>query len=525
MPDSDAPLHVTFDLDREVASRHTPSDLRVVVGLKAAGTNSSAERLPISVVLAIDVSASMSGQPLRQVARSAERIAALLRPEDQLGVVAFSDAAFEMMNLRPANDAMRQELHRALCRLSTQSRTNVEAGLRSAYAMLDRCTATGHSLAVLLSDGHPNVGASSASTLTQIAIASAATTATLGYGPHHDDQVLGAIADGGRGRYAFIPDPQLCQLELARAIGSHSEAAVVDVQARIAARNGATLRWVAGPSVQQRGPESVIGAPDLAAGATTVLAAAFTTVPSSTARAIEVADVVVSYRVPSESQPRSVTRRIEIPTGEASTPARPGPVRAALLAESGLRRREAWELADAGRWEEAEALLRDIADRIERAPNRLSDTPLHEAFEQLIDDIELVRRKPNQAVYAAYRRGQRELDEVRVASDYGRALLADAAGDIPRAQLLALDGPNCGTQYSLRAENSLGRSGSSDICVADAGVSRRHTSIVAADGAFWAVDCGSTNTTRVNGRPIDRQLLVDGDVLELGAHRFRYCQR
>ena len=526
MPDPDAPLHVTFDLDREVVSRHTPSDVRLAVRLHApATTPSRTERLPTRVVLAIDVSASMSGQPLRQVVRSAERIAALLRPDDHLGIVAFSDRAIDVMDLRRADDAMRRELHAALERLTVQSRTNVEAGLHAAYRVLDRGSASGASLVVLLSDGQPNVGVTQPPALAQIAMVSEATTATLGYGPHHDDQVLGAIADGGRGRYAFIPDPGLCQLELARSIGSHSEAAIVDIQARVAARSGATLQWVAGPSVDEQGPESVIRTPDLAAGATAVLAAAFNTGASSEARTVQLADVVVSYRVPSESRQRSVSRCIEVPTGEASTPPRPEPLRATLLAEAGLRRREAWALADAGRWHEAETHLREIADRIDRAPAVDSDVPLREAFEQLVDDIETVRRKPNRAGMAAYRRGQRHLGEVRVASDYGRSLLADAAGDVPRAQLVVLDGPNGGTAYPLHAETVMGRGSFSDICIVDASVSRRHTTIAAADGVFWAIDCGSTNPTLVNGRPIDRQRLTYGDILELGSHRFRYCAR
>ena len=44
---------------------------------------------------------------------------------------------------------------------------------------------------------------------------------SLGFGAHHDENVLAAIAAAGSGRYAYIPDPVLARVELARAALAH----------------------------------------------------------------------------------------------------------------------------------------------------------------------------------------------------------------------------------------------------------------------------------------------------------------
>jgi pSer/pThr/pTyr-binding forkhead associated (FHA) protein len=109
-----------------------------------------------------------------------------------------------------------------------------------------------------------------------------------------------------------------------------------------------------------------------------------------------------------------------------------------------------------------------------------------------------------------------------MASASSRRLLEDAAGDVPAAELVVVAGPNAGTAFPLNSQNIVGRTTSADIHLPDPGVSRRHACVTAARGAFWLLDLGSTNTTHVNGHPIDKHELHDGDDIELGPWRLRY---
>ena len=63
----------------------------------------------------------------------------------------------------------------------------------------------------------------------------------------------------------------------------------------------------------------------------------------------------------------------------------------------------------------------------------------------------------------------------------------------------------------------LGRSRECDVRVADLNVSRKHAEVRDEDGDLVLVDLGSTNGTLLNGRPVDRQRLQDGDTITLGS--------
>ncbi len=61
----------------------------------------------------------------------------------------------------------------------------------------------------------------------------------------------------------------------------------------------------------------------------------------------------------------------------------------------------------------------------------------------------------------------------------------------------------------------IGRSEQSDIALADPGVSRNHARIIREGDDFIVEDLRSTNGTEVNGQPIRRRRLADGDVVKL----------
>ena len=69
---------------------------------------------------------------------------------------------------------------------------------------------------------------------------------------------------------------------------------------------------------------------------------------------------------------------------------------------------------------------------------------------------------------------------------------------------------------------TVGRGEGVDISLPDPSVSRLHAEIVRRGPHLYVADLGlSTNGTRVNGRPISRRVLTDGDVLSFGTVRTR----
>lgn len=68
----------------------------------------------------------------------------------------------------------------------------------------------------------------------------------------------------------------------------------------------------------------------------------------------------------------------------------------------------------------------------------------------------------------------------------------------------------------------VGRLKACDICLPDVNVSREHAAMVP-EGAGWVIeDLGSTNGTRLNGSPVSRMRLRDGDVITIGINELHY---
>lgn len=80
-----------------------------------------------------------------------------------------------------------------------------------------------------------------------------------------------------------------------------------------------------------------------------------------------------------------------------------------------------------------------------------------------------------------------------------------------------------GHDVALRGESVVaGRLATSGIRLADANASREHAAFVH-EGDGWAIeDLGSTNGTLLNGEPVSRARLRDGDVIEIGVTRLTY---
>lgn len=62
----------------------------------------------------------------------------------------------------------------------------------------------------------------------------------------------------------------------------------------------------------------------------------------------------------------------------------------------------------------------------------------------------------------------------------------------------------------------LGRVAACDVVVADSKASRRHARLIAEAGVVEIEDMGSSNGTLLNGKPVDRRMLRDGDRVEIG---------
>jgi pSer/pThr/pTyr-binding forkhead associated (FHA) protein len=101
---------------------------------------------------------------------------------------------------------------------------------------------------------------------------------------------------------------------------------------------------------------------------------------------------------------------------------------------------------------------------------------------------------------------------------------ASAPSD-PPAVLIWLRAGGGEVEFPLSGSPLLvGRDEGADIRVDEPLVSRAHARIERRGGAFFVLDLGSTNRTRVNGEPVSERELRDGDEVRFARARCRFVK-
>ena len=91
------------------------------------------------------------------------------------------------------------------------------------------------------------------------------------------------------------------------------------------------------------------------------------------------------------------------------------------------------------------------------------------------------------------------------------------------ARLVVIEGPDVGSEFDLPMRGGgIGRGEDNVVQLSDLAVSRRHCEIEWRDGGFVLVDAGSRNRTLVNGKPITRHPLEQGDEVAIGKTRLAF---
>jgi Ca-activated chloride channel family protein len=552
------PAAVGLSLLSDRISLHSSVDagsserLHAVLELKSLIKHPEAEKPPLWVMLCLDLSGSMSGQPLEQVVLSVEKLVALLGPNDRVGVIGFSDRATEVSPLAVLTPENRNALKARLHRLVAEGSTNIEDGLRRAAACLPARTESERHVILLLSDGAPNKGAVSPEDLTKVVkeVRRDASVATLGYGQNHQEDILNSIAMAGAGSYQYVADPNTCSYEFAKALGAQGAVIADEVRVSLKLAEGVeVVRFLNAPEVRIGGDGVTVTVPDLIEDSTQLIAAELSVSPSAAAMSERVLlHAVLRYRavgqrvlargadgalkVQQESMPgieQKATLKLAIASaGEAGKPDSRGCIDVALLKFEEVRR-EARVQADRGQYDGAAALLRKMIAEIEAVPGFVVNdgTKLAEAREQLLDEAMVLERRPSVENYTHFRKSQvaskmAALDSTQAVD---KKILRETAGNPPKAVLVRVEGVNkVPERVVLPLELMIGRSTHCDLQVDSNQISRQHARIVANNSRFVIQDLGASNGTFVNGRHIVTHVLQPGDEIAVGEVIFRYTE-
>ncbi len=508
---------VGMRLDAECECVEPGGALRLALGLQVGppSESGSGPRPPIDLVLALDTSGSMAGAPIRQVAEAARRIVERLEDGDRVGLVRFASRAELVVALGAPRDAVLA----ALVGLEGRGGTAIEAGLALAtQAVVADPSGAERRGVVLLSDGAATVGAQGPDALAALARRGAGelSLSTLGFGPHHDEAALTAIADAGGGRYAWVADPALAGLAFARAIGDLADQRLAGVAFAVRPLDGSRLVECP-PEAHPRADGVELRLGGLEAGARRRLA--FGLVAGRAGAGLEV------ERLGGRSPARGERVELRVPAAPVRRPAASESRAEVLLAHGEAARAEARDEAARGRAARGLARLDGWLALARADGPRAPGHPLSELVEQVVDDREALRRGDDREGLVRFLRGQRaRVDPGPEAEGRAAASLGAAeVGRVPEAVLEILDGPEAGGRRPVGASLCIGRTPSADLVLPLPTVSRRHARIFTADGLHWLEDLGSTQASRLNGeRLVASRPLRAGDEIDIGGVRLRY---
>jgi Ca-activated chloride channel family protein len=213
------------------------SDGSAVLGMliQAPPQSDAARRTPVSLALVVDTSGSMAGHKIEHARSAARAVIESLGEGDEVSLVEFETEAQLRVPLTNVNKTSKKVLLDAVEGLVDRGGTalyaGVDAGLRSLAPARNRVRRL-----LLLSDGHANVGPSSARDIVAglPRLATPITISTLGIGTDYDESVLWAISEHGAGGFYHLTDPvqlkQILATELKRARTVVGRDAVLEIR-------------------------------------------------------------------------------------------------------------------------------------------------------------------------------------------------------------------------------------------------------------------------------------------------------
>jgi Ca-activated chloride channel homolog len=250
-----------------------PMDHDLAVTITAPGRDLEA-RPPLSLVVVVDRSGSMQGEPLRNAKAAAGRLINQLDERDAFSVVTYSSGDETVVPMsRATPDAKRRALY-GLETIVDEGGTCISCGITRGTTELARSPITGGvRRIVLISDGQANegIGVPDRSELVQFAHDTAAggiSISAVGVGLDFDEVTMQRIANVGRGNYYFVEDTGKLDAMFAAELGGLAHTFATQVQLVLRDAPGARIVEAYGYPSRRAGDSVTIPISDLRAGET-----------------------------------------------------------------------------------------------------------------------------------------------------------------------------------------------------------------------------------------------------------------
>lgn len=209
-------MKLSAQLDLGLVALEQPDELTLLVELHAPTPTTTTSRPPATLQVVLDRSGSMGGDRLTGACQALTELLDRLDPTDNLGIVAFDDTAQVVVPAGPVQD--KTAVRHAIQALQPGGSTDLSAGYLRGLQEAQRVAGPSGATVLLVSDGHANAGVTDPVLLERVANQAhghGVSTTTLGFGLGYDEQLLAALARGGRGSELFAEEADTAAAKIA----------------------------------------------------------------------------------------------------------------------------------------------------------------------------------------------------------------------------------------------------------------------------------------------------------------------
>lgn len=227
------------------------------------------KRSPVNLSLVIDRSGSMNGEKIAHARQAALALVDQLDEHDRLAIVHYGNDVVTFPGSFVTEDN-KKRMKAFIRRIQDEGGTNIGDGLVAGKAQLDkgRSDFTVNRL-ILLSDGQPTVGITSAGGLTKLATkihADGTTLTSIGVGLDFNEDLMQRMAEVGGGSYAFLQSSSAIAGIFARDLKQAGAQVARDVALRLTLPPGVQFGEVMGRPATASGNVVTVALPDFSAG-------------------------------------------------------------------------------------------------------------------------------------------------------------------------------------------------------------------------------------------------------------------
>ena len=219
---------------------------------------------PVSLVVVLDTSGSMSGEKIVRAKESVVRLLREMDSEDEVAVVRYSDDADVIQGLARVG-SVRESVIARVQELGAGGGTAIPRGLARGLGELGLAGSGRVRRVVLVSDGLDSTRVE-AERMASDSFEHGITISSMGIGLDFDESYMGGVARAGHGNFGFVKDASALATFLRRELTETSSTTIENATVRIALPRGVTLAQSSNSDARMDGDDVEVKLGSLFAG-------------------------------------------------------------------------------------------------------------------------------------------------------------------------------------------------------------------------------------------------------------------